>query len=82
MSTRKTSLTVRGELADSCKEPAGPRNVPGVAQQDAMSRLRALADPLQDEYGPVTADEQQAALDRITAIDSWHDEQHAASGAV
>ncbi|MCX4447973.1 hypothetical protein ACIOEZ_20565 [Streptomyces sp. NPDC087866] len=47
-----------------------------------MSRLRALADRLQDEYGPVTADEQEAALDRIAAIDSWHDEQHAAPGAV
>ncbi|WP_405898861.1 hypothetical protein OG242_16305 [Streptomyces sp. NBC_00727] len=82
MSTRKTPITVREELAGSCKEPADPSHPPGVAQQDAMSRLRALAARLQDEYGPVTAEEQQAALDRIAAIDRWHDEQHAASGAV
>jgi hypothetical protein len=44
-----------------------------------MDRLRELADRLEEEHGAVTDDEQQAALDRIAAIDGWHDEQRPAS---
>ncbi|WP_246568653.1 hypothetical protein [Streptomyces flaveus] len=49
--------------------------IAAAARQDAMDRLRELTERLEDEYGAVTDDEQQAALDRIAAIDGWHDEQ-------
>lgn len=45
-----------------------------------MDRLRELAERLEEEHGPVTDDEQQAALDRIAAIDDWHDEQWSGPG--
>ncbi|MFF8032488.1 MULTISPECIES: hypothetical protein [unclassified Streptomyces] len=51
-----------------------------AAHQDAMDRLRELAGRLEEEHGAVTDDEQQAALDRIAAVDGWHDEQRPASG--
>jgi hypothetical protein len=65
---------------ESIKERVDARDVSGyiaaaAAHQDAMDRLRELAERLEDEHGAVTDDEQQAALDRITAIDGWHDEQ-------
>ncbi|CAL9274555.1 hypothetical protein SUDANB5_03038 [Streptomyces sp. SudanB5_2050] len=44
-----------------------------------MDRLRELAGRLEEEHGAVTDDEQQAALDRIAAIDGWHDEQRSDS---
>ncbi|MFF6997595.1 hypothetical protein ACFY93_21905 [Streptomyces sp. NPDC008313] len=45
-----------------------------------MDRLRELSDRLEEEHGAVTDDEQQAALDRIAAIDGWHDGQQPSSG--
>jgi hypothetical protein len=39
-----------------------------------------LAERLEEEHGAVSDDEQQAALDRIAAIDDWHDEQQSRSG--
>ncbi|WP_405583932.1 hypothetical protein [Streptomyces sp. NBC_01092] len=51
-----------------------------AAHRDAMDRLRGLAERLEEEHGVVTDDEQQAALDRIAAIDGRHDEQRSHSG--
>ena len=53
-----------------------------AAHRDAMDRLRELSERLEEEHGTVTDDEQQAALDRIAAIDGWHDEQRSRSGEV
>ncbi|MBT2420698.1 hypothetical protein J7F01_22225 [Streptomyces sp. ISL-22] len=44
-----------------------------------MDRLRELAERLEEEHGAVTDDEQQAAIDRIAAIDDWHDKQRSHS---
>ena len=44
-----------------------------------MDRLRELAERLEEEHGAVTDDEQRAALDRIAAIDGWHDKQPSSS---
>ncbi|MCW8219160.1 hypothetical protein ACIPJG_07735 [Streptomyces halstedii] len=84
MATRKITITVPDELLASIKERVDARGVSGyiaaaAAHQDAMDRLRELAGRLQEEYGPVTDDEQQEALDRIAAIDRWHDEQQSHS---
>ncbi|MEU2246137.1 hypothetical protein [Streptomyces sp. NPDC019224] len=81
MSTRKTTITGPEERVESFKKHVDAREA-SAAQQGAMDRLRELADRLEEEHGALTADEQQAALDRIAAIDGWHDEQHAAPGAV
>ncbi|GAA1435895.1 hypothetical protein GCM10009601_62700 [Streptomyces thermospinosisporus] len=40
-----------------------------------MHQLRELAERLEKEHGSVTEEEEQAALDRIAAIDNWHDER-------
>lgn len=80
MASRKITITVPEELVESIKERVDARGVSGyiaaaAAHQDAMDRLRELAERLEEEHGPVTEDEQQAALDRIAAIDDWHDER-------
>ncbi len=86
MATRKITVTVPEELVESIKQRVDPRGVSAyiaaaAAHQDAMDRLRELAARLEEEHGAVSADEQQAALDRIAAIDEWHDEQRPHSGA-
>jgi protein-tyrosine-phosphatase len=68
------------ELVESIKERVDSRGVSGciaaaAAHQDAMDRLRELAERLEEGHGAVTDEEQRAALDRIAAIDDWHDEQ-------
>lgn len=78
MATRKITITLPEELVESIKERVDARGVSAyiaaaAAHQDEMDRLRELADRLEQEHGPVTDDEQQAALDRIAAIDDWHD---------
>ncbi|GAA2221584.1 hypothetical protein GCM10010232_02330 [Streptomyces amakusaensis] len=70
------------ELVESIKARVDTRGVSGyiaaaAALQDAMNRLRELAERLVEEHGDVTDEEQQAALDRIAAIDGRHDEQRA-----
>lgn len=80
MATRKITITVPEELVESIKERVDPRGVSGyiaaaAAHQDAMNRLRELAERIEEEHGAVTDDDQQAALDRIAAMDSWHDKQ-------
>ncbi|MFE0423071.1 hypothetical protein [Streptomyces sp. NPDC058953] len=45
-----------------------------------MDRLSEPVGRLEDGYGAMTDDEQQAALDRIAAVDPWHDEQRSSSG--
>ncbi|MGX2997082.1 hypothetical protein JNUCC64_22940 [Streptomyces sp. JNUCC 64] len=45
-----------------------------TAHQDAMDRLRELAERLEAEHGAVTDAEERAALDRVAAIDDWHEE--------
>ncbi|WP_234334840.1 hypothetical protein [Streptomyces sp. NRRL S-118] len=47
----------------------------GVEHREAIGRLRELAELLEEEYGSVTDGEAQAALNRIAAIDRWHDEE-------
>ncbi|MFE7131853.1 hypothetical protein ACFVIM_13410 [Streptomyces sp. NPDC057638] len=68
------------ELVESIKERVDARGVSGyiaaaAAHQDAMDRLRELAECLEEENGALTEDDQQAALDRIAGIDDWHDER-------
>ncbi|MFE2049995.1 hypothetical protein ACFXAS_15985 [Streptomyces sp. NPDC059459] len=83
MATKKITITVPEELVESIKERVDARGVSSyiaaAAHQDAMDRLRELAERLEEEHGAVTDDEQQAALDRIAAMDGWHDEQHSHS---
>ncbi|MEU6540241.1 hypothetical protein [Streptomyces sp. NPDC047000] len=84
MATRKITITLPEDLVESIKERVDARGVSAyiaaaAAHQDEMDRLRELADRLEDEYGPVTDDEQQAALDRLAAIDDWHDARQSRS---
>ena len=84
MATRKITITVPEELVEAIKERVDARGLSGciesaAAHQDAMNRLRELAERLEEAHGAVTDDEQQAALDRIAAIDDWHDEHRSLS---
>ncbi|MET8567825.1 hypothetical protein [Streptomyces sp. NPDC004783] len=85
MATRKITITLPEELIESIKERVDARGVSAyiaaaAAHQDEMDRLRELAACLEQEHGPVTDSEQQAALDRIAAIDDWHDARQSRSG--
>ncbi|NUV59014.1 hypothetical protein [Streptomyces sp. CAI-85] len=87
MATRKITITVPEELVESIKERVDARGVSSyiaaaAAHQDALDRLRELAERIEDEHGAVTDDEQQSALDRIAAMDSWHDGQRPHSDEV
>ncbi|MQY13871.1 hypothetical protein SRB5_40270 [Streptomyces sp. RB5] len=80
MATRKITITVPEELVESIKGRVDSRGVSAyiaaaAAHQDEMDRLRELADRLEEEHGPVTDDDYQAALDRIAEMDAWHDGQ-------
>jgi hypothetical protein len=84
MATRKITITVPEELVESIKKRVDARGVSAyiaaaAAHQDEMDRLRELAERLEEEHGPVTDDEYQAALDRISAVDAWHDERQSQS---
>ena len=84
MAARKITITVPEELVEAIKERVDARGLSGciesaAAHQDAMNRLRELAERLEEAHGAVTDDEQQAALDRIAAIDDWHDEHRSLS---
>lgn len=86
MATRKITITVPDELVESIKGRVEARGVSAyiaaaAAHQDAMDRLRELGDRLEDEYGSVTAEEERAALERIAAIDDWHDEKRSPGAA-
>ncbi|MFE9825166.1 hypothetical protein ACFYSH_24050 [Streptomyces sp. NPDC005791] len=52
-----------------------------AAHQDAMDRLRELTDRLEAEFGPVSAEEEQTALERIATVDDWHDERRSPGAA-
>lgn len=85
MATRKITITVPEELVESIKGRTDARGVSAyiaaaAAHQDEMDRLRELSDRLEDEYGPVSDDEYQAALDRVADADAWHDEQASRPG--
>ncbi|MFD5038087.1 hypothetical protein ACFWMX_34320 [Streptomyces sp. NPDC058378] len=86
MATRKITITVPDELVESIKGRVDARGVSAyiaaaAAHQDAMDRLRELTDRLEAECGPVAAEEERAALERIAAIDDWHDEQRSPGAA-
>lgn len=86
MATRKITITVPDELVESIKGRVDARGVSAyiaaaAAHQDAMDRLRELTERLEAEYGPVTAEEERAALERIAATDDWHDEQRSPGAA-
>ncbi|WP_199545723.1 hypothetical protein [Streptomyces sp. N35] len=79
MATKKVTITIPEDLLDSIKGRVDARGVSAyiaeaAAHKDAMDRLRELSDRLEDEYGPVSEADYQAALDRIAAIDAWHGE--------
>ncbi len=84
MATRKITITVPEELVESIKERVDARGVSAyiaaaAAHQDEMDRLRELSERLEEEHGRVTDDEYQAALDRVSAIDAWHDDRQSQS---
>ncbi|MEV2225143.1 hypothetical protein AB0E01_35495 [Nocardia vinacea] len=86
MATRKVTVTLPEELLESIKGRVAGRKVSAyiaaaVEHQDALDRLRELSDRLEKEYGPVTDDAYQAALDRLDRLDAWHAERHGPGNA-
>ena len=82
MATRKITITVPEELVESIKERVDARGVSGYIAAAAAHQDDVVV--LGEVTGNVTAsekvdDEQQAAMERIAAIDRWHDEQRSAS---
>lgn len=86
MATRKVTITVPEEILESIKGRVDARGVSAyiaaaAAHQDAMDRLRELSDRLEAEHGPVGEEDVQSALDRIAAIDTWHERRHGPEAA-
>ncbi|NKY55894.1 hypothetical protein [Nocardia flavorosea] len=86
MASRKITVTVPEDLVESIKGRVDARGVSGyiaaaAAHQDAMDRLHELAEHLEDEHGELSEEEQQAALDRIAALDEWHDGRRSRPGS-
>ncbi|WP_247597700.1 hypothetical protein [Streptomyces sp. RKND-216] len=84
MATRKITISVPEERAESIKERVNARGVSAciaaaVAQPEGMDRLRELAERLEEDHGAESDDEQQAALNRIAAIDGWRDKARSGS---
>ncbi|MEU8543452.1 hypothetical protein AB0C52_26280 [Streptomyces sp. NPDC048717] len=89
MARRKITGTLPEEPVESARErehvDARGASTPlavTAAHRDEMDRLRELAERLEKEHGPVTKAEERAALDRIAAIDAWHDAARAGSDAL
>jgi Arc/MetJ-type ribon-helix-helix transcriptional regulator len=86
MATRKITITLPEELVESIRGRVEARGVAAyitaaAAHQDAMDRLRELADQLEQEHGPVLEEDEQAALERSAAFDAWHDQRRSRPGA-
>ncbi|WP_406183389.1 hypothetical protein [Streptomyces sp. NBC_01006] len=75
MATKKITITVPEELLESIRTRVDSRGVSAyiaeaAAHADAMDKLGELSAALEEEYGPLTAEELRAA-------DAWLDEMDA-----
>ncbi|MCY0927374.1 hypothetical protein OTB20_14370 [Streptomyces sp. H27-H1] len=80
MATKKITITVPEELLESIRSRVDARGVSAwiaeaAARRDAGEKLGELADMLETEYGPYDDAAYEAVIDRIAAIDAWHDER-------
>lgn len=80
MATKKITITVPEELLESIRSRVDARGVSAwiteaAARRDAGEKLGELADMLEAEYGPYDDAAYEAVIDRIAAIDAWHDER-------
>lgn len=82
MATKKITITVPEELLESIRSRVDSRGVSAyiteaAVRMDAVDRLGELSTLLEEEYGPYDDEAYDAVLDRIAAIDTWHDERRA-----
>ncbi|MEV6110589.1 CopG family transcriptional regulator [Streptomyces sp. NPDC051940] len=78
MATKKVTVTIPEDLLDDIRAEAAERGLSAYvaealrAQRD-RDRLRELVDSLQEEHGPVTAQERGAALEELDDLDAEHE---------
>jgi hypothetical protein len=77
MATRKVTVTIPEELLEDIRAEAAERGLSAYfaealrAQRD-RDRLRELVDWLEEEHGPVTDEELDAAYEELDALDAEH----------
>ncbi|MGR8009723.1 CopG family transcriptional regulator [Streptomyces hypolithicus] len=83
MATKKVTVTIPADLLDEIRAEAAERGLSAYVAEALRfkrdrDRLRELADWLQEEHGPVTADERAAAFEELADLDAEHERRHAA----
>ncbi|MEU6867805.1 hypothetical protein ABZ924_32000 [Streptomyces sp. NPDC046876] len=80
MATKKITISLPEEIVEYIKASVDARGVSAfvtdaVEHKIAMIKLTKLSDFLDEEYGPLTAEELRAAEARLDEMDAWFDEQ-------
>ncbi|MER6833892.1 CopG family transcriptional regulator [Streptomyces cellulosae] len=83
MATKKVTVTIPEDLLDEIRVDAVERGLSAYVTEALRfkrdrDRLRELVDWLQEEHGPVTEDEQAAALEELDELDAEHERRRAA----
>ncbi|WP_255310240.1 ribbon-helix-helix domain-containing protein [Streptomyces sp. DI166] len=83
MATKKVTVTIPEELLDEIRADAAERGLSAYVTEALRfkrdrDRLLELVDWLQEEHGPVTADERAAALAELDDLDAEHERRHSA----
>ncbi|WP_369234322.1 CopG family transcriptional regulator [Streptomyces sp. R21] len=82
MATKKVTVTIPEDLLDEIRADAAERGLSAYVAEALRfkrdrDRLLELADWLQEEHGPVTAEERVTALDELEDLDAEHERRRA-----
>ena len=82
MATKKVTVTIPEDLLDEIRADAAERGLSAYVAEALRfkrdrDRLLELVDWLQEEHGPVTEDEREAALDELEELDAEHERRRA-----
>jgi hypothetical protein len=83
MATKKVTVTIPEDLLDEIRAEAAERGLSAYVAEALRAkrdrdRLRELSDWLQEEHGPLTGEEHDAALDELADLDAEHERRRAA----
>ncbi|UQX02317.1 ribbon-helix-helix domain-containing protein [Streptomyces sp. RerS4] len=78
MATKKVTITLPEDVIEYIKERVDARGVSAfvteaVENRIAADKLAELSGMLEEEFGPYSEEAYDAVLDRIAAMDAWHD---------
>jgi Arc/MetJ-type ribon-helix-helix transcriptional regulator len=82
MATKKVTVTIPEELLDEIRTDAAERGLSAYVTEALRAkrdrdRLQELVNWLQEEHGPVTAEERAAAIEELEDLDAEHERRRA-----